>query len=214
MQIVHYPHPVLRQKSTEVQRIDDDLRKTVAGMFELMYAARGVGLAANQVGLPFRFFVANFHGDPSEKEHEFVFINPVITNRSGTDTDEEGCLSLPGLYADVRRADEVTIEAYDLEGLGYRLTLEEMPARIVQHELDHLDGVMFIDRVADSIKREIDSKVGAFVDRHAAAQKAGELPSDTELQKQVKQLLAVGKVPAPGPLVLPKTTEKKSEKNA
>lgn len=212
MQIVHYPHPVLRQKSTEVQRIDDDLRKTIAAMFELMYAAKGVGLAANQVGLPFRFFVVNFDGDPNEKEHEFVFINPVITNRKGTDTDEEGCLSLPGLYADVRRANEVVIEAYDLDGLGYQLTLEGLPARIVQHELDHLDGVMFIDRVADSVKREIDSKVNSYVDRHIAAQKAGTLPSDADLQQQVKQLLAGGKIPTPGPVVLPTTTEKKSEK--
>ena len=209
MQIVHYPHPVLRQKSVEVQRIDDDLRKTIAAMFELMYAARGVGLAANQVGLPFRFFVANFVGDPKEKEHEFVFINPTSTNREGSEIDEEGCLSLPGLYADVRRADEVVIEAFDLEGLGYQLTLNELPARIVQHELDHLDGVLFIDRVADSIKREIDSKVSSFVDRHVAAQKEGKLPADAALQDQVKQLLSSKKVPTPGPIVLPQTVERK-----
>jgi peptide deformylase len=209
MQIVHYPHPVLRQKSVEVQRIDDDLRRTVAGMFELMYAARGVGLAANQVGLPFRFFVVNFSGDPEEKDDEFVFINPVITNRKGTQTDEEGCLSLPGLYADVRRADEVVIEAYDLEGLGYQLSLKEMPARIVQHELDHLDGVMFIDRVADSIRREIDPKVEGYVDRHKTAQREGKLALDPDLEKQVKQLMAAGKIPTPGPLVLPQTTERK-----
>lgn len=211
MQIVQYPHPVLRQKSVEVQRIDDDLRKTIAGMFELMYAARGVGLAANQVGLPFRFFVANFSGEKDEKEHEFVFINPQITNRKGSEVDEEGCLSLPGLYADVRRADEVVIEAYDLEGLGYQLTLTDLPARIVQHELDHLDGVMFIDRVADSVKRDIEPKVNAFVIKHGVAQKDGKLPGDADLQKQVKQLMSAGKVPTPGPLVMPERTEKKSE---
>lgn len=210
MQIVHYPHPVLRQKSADVLRIDDNLRQTIAGMFELMYAARGVGLAANQIGLPFRFFVVNFTGEREDKEDEFVFINPKITNRKGSAVDEEGCLSLPGLYADVRRADEVVIEAYDLEGLGYQLTLTEMPARIVQHELDHLDGVMFIDRVADSVKREIDDKVHAFSVKHATAQKDGRIPADAELQKQVKQLLAGGKVPTPGPVVLPEKTEKRA----
>ena len=109
MQIVQYGHPVLRWKAKPIQSINDEIRSAVREMFELMYSAKGIGLAANQVGLPFRFFVVNVTADPEQKDEEFVFLNPRIRRRKGAATGEEGCLSLPGLYANVERADEIVI---------------------------------------------------------------------------------------------------------
>ena len=129
MQIVQYGHPVLRWKSKPIQSIDEQLRSTVAEMFELMYSAKGIGLAANQVALPYRFFVVNVTADPAEKDEEFVFLNPRIRRRKGATSGEEGCLSLPGLYANVERADEVVIEAYDLSGEAFEMDLDELAAQ-------------------------------------------------------------------------------------
>ena len=96
MQIVHYPHPALRWKSSDINQINESLRSTIREMFELMYAANGIGLAANQVGLPLRFFIINLTGEAESTEEELVFINPEIRNRRGQEVGEEGCLSLPG----------------------------------------------------------------------------------------------------------------------
>ena len=98
LEIVLHPHPALRWKSKDVARIDAGLRVMVEQMFELMYASRGIGLAANQVGLPYRLFVINAAGDKDEKDQELVFINPQITRKNGSETDEEGCLSLPDVF--------------------------------------------------------------------------------------------------------------------
>ena len=106
LEIVNYPHPALRYSSRPVTQIDDELRATVRSMFELMYAAKGIGLAANQVALPFRFFILNLTADPEQKDQEQVFINPEIVKRHSAVEDEEGCLSLPGLYANVRARQE------------------------------------------------------------------------------------------------------------
>src|SRR5262245_46705061 len=111
-----YPHPALRYPSRPVTQIDDDLRATVQEMFELMYAAKGVGLAANQVGLPCRFFILNITADPDQKDKELVFINPEIIKRHSSIEDEEGCLSLPGVYSKVRRAKKIKVRAFDLQG--------------------------------------------------------------------------------------------------
>src|SRR5688572_9589561 len=116
MEIVHYPHPALSWKSAEITQIDDALRQTVRQMFDLMYEAKGIGLAANQVALPFRVFIANLTGEKAETEEEIVFINPQIVKRKGTAVGEEGCLSLPGVYADVKRSANVVVEAFDLDG--------------------------------------------------------------------------------------------------
>ena len=109
LRIVPYPHPALRYESRPVTRIDDELRATAREMFDLMYAARGIGLAANQVGLPFRFFVLNLTADPEQKDQERVFINPEIIKRHSSIEEEEGCLSFPGLYAKVRRARKIKV---------------------------------------------------------------------------------------------------------
>ncbi|HUQ71185.1 MAG TPA: peptide deformylase, partial [Planctomycetaceae bacterium] len=153
MEIVPYPHPALRWKSRPVREIDASLRKTVDEMFELMYAAKGIGLAANQVGLPYRLFVLNLAGEREAKDEELVFLNPEILKRKGTTEGEEGCLSFPGLYGDIKRAAEIIVEAFDLDGNVFEYDLDELASRAVQHESDHLDGVLFIDRMTDSVRK-------------------------------------------------------------
>ena len=116
LRIVHYPHPALRYKSRPVERIDDALRAQVREMFALMYEARGIGLAANQVALPYRFFILNLTADPEQADQELVFINPQIVKRHASLEEEEGCLSLPGLYASVHRAKRIQVRAFGLDG--------------------------------------------------------------------------------------------------
>src|SRR3954471_24383234 len=114
MKIVKYPHPALRHKSRPLTMIDNQVRLQAAQMLELMYEAKGLGLAANQVNWPFQLLVMNDLADPEEKEHERVLINPVIMERKGTQEGEEGCLSFPGLYQKERRAKTVIVQAYNL----------------------------------------------------------------------------------------------------
>ena len=116
LEIVPFPHPALRWKSKPVIKVDADLERVVAEMFDLMYAAKGIGLAANQVALPYRLFILNLAGDAAEKSEELVFINPRFLRRKGTVEGEEGCLSFPGLYAQVLRSSKVAIEAFNLKG--------------------------------------------------------------------------------------------------
>ncbi|MFN0198573.1 MAG: peptide deformylase [Planctomycetaceae bacterium] len=188
LEIVHYPHPALAWKSKSVKGISQQLRDHVRQMFELMYAARGIGLAANQVALPWRVFVVNLTCDPAQTEEEFVFINPEIVRRKGSEEDEEGCLSLPEVFGQVRRAENVVVEAYDLEGIPFQVTLTDMAARVVQHENDHLDGVLFIERMSEGPRRELDPKILDFEDRFRREQQAGKIPSDDEIRKRLKSL--------------------------
>ena len=182
--IVPHPHPALRTKSKPVQEINAALRKAVREMFELMYAHEGVGLAANQVARPWRLFVVNPTGEADQKDQEFVFVNPEVVRRTGSGTGEEGCLSLPDVFGDVRRADRVTIEAFDLRGNLFSLDLEELPARVILHEFDHLDGVMFPDRMTATERTKIAAKVADFEHEWKRGQKSGERPSDRELLKR------------------------------
>lgn len=186
MDIVHYPHPALRWKSLPVQEINADLRKTVARMFELMYEHNGIGLAANQVDWPSRVFVLNLTGEAEQKDEELVFINPVILKRRGTVEGEEGCLSFPGLYADVKRAAEVVVEAFDLDGNVFERTMTELGSRAVQHELDHLDGVLFIDRVAESTRRELAPVVADFETQFRRKQAEGLIAGDEVLKRSLR----------------------------
>lgn len=133
--------PVLRQRSTEIAAVDDELRATIASMFETMDAAKGVGLAANQVGLARRVAVIDADG------HRFAMINPVLVETEGRDTAEEGCLSIPDIYGDVTRPERVVLEALDAEGRPLRLEASGLTARAIQHEIDHLDGVLFLDHL-------------------------------------------------------------------
>jgi peptide deformylase len=146
--IRQYGDAVLRMKGREVQTYDDDLERLVERMTHLMHEAQGVGLAATQVGVLRRLFVFVDEGE------DRVLVNPVISERStATITEDEGCLSLQGVLVPVERAVEVTIEGTDLKGAALRFEFEEPTARIVQHELDHLDGVLIIDRTDDESRR-------------------------------------------------------------
>src|SRR6185369_16242003 len=138
--------------SKPLRRVDSELRKKIREMFELMYAARGIGLAANQVDVPLRFFIVNLEAKPEAGE-ELVFINPVLSRpRGGSEESEEGCLSLPGLYGQVVRPKQVRISAYSLAGEEIQLDATGLLARCVQHEFDHLDGVLFTDRMSSAAR--------------------------------------------------------------
>ncbi len=188
MEILPYPHPALRWKSKPILEINDDLRRVVAEMFELMYAAKGIGLAANQVGLPYRLFILNLSADPEVKDEEIVFINPDILKRKGSTEGEEGCLSFPGMYGQVKRAAKVDIEAFDLKGECFEYSLDELAARAVQHESDHLDGVLFIDRMTETARRELDPVIGDFETQFRRWQAEGRFGSDEVLKRELLSL--------------------------
>jgi len=159
VKVLSYPHPILKYKCKPLQKINQELRDIVAEMFDTMYAIGGVGLAANQVGLPFRLFIMNPTGNKEEgnkkEEKEYVFINPVILKKNGNVTDNEGCLSFPDIHADVVRSETIEVESISLAGEEQRFQWTDRPARIVQHELDHLNGICFVDRVAATAKMGI-----------------------------------------------------------
>ncbi|QDU81516.1 Peptide deformylase [Polystyrenella longa] len=188
LQVVEYPHPALRWKSKPVTRIDTHLKKIVERMFELMYEHKGVGLAANQVGLPYRVFVINPSGEPDNKEWEMVLINPEITSRKGSAEGEEGCLSVPEVYGDVSRSEEIVVDAFDLKGEGFELSLKEFPARVVQHEYDHIDGIMFFDKLTEASKKDVLPQVEQFVNYYRTGQEKGEIPSDDDINKRLKEI--------------------------
>ena len=134
--------PMLRQHSAEVKSVDDEIRRLVADLFETMDAARGVGLAANQVGVARRVAVVDADGD------RFVMIDPTIVETEGSSTAEEGCLSIPDIYGDVTRPERVVIEALDQDGTRSRKEATGLKARAIQHEIDHLDGILFLDHLS------------------------------------------------------------------
>jgi peptide deformylase len=181
LEIVNFPHPALRYSSRPVTEIDDGLRSTVRVMFDLMYAAKGIGLAANQVALPFRFFVLNLTADPDQSDKELVFINPEIVKRHSSVEDEEGCLSLPGLYAKVRRARKIRVRAYDLQGNLVEHEADELFSRAVQHETDHLAGKLFIDYLEPAVRHSVADKIRTFELAFRQAQSEGTIPPDDDL---------------------------------
>ena len=140
--------PVLRQHSADVKVVDDEVRRLVEDMLETMDAAKGIGLAANQVGVARRVAVVDVDGD------RFAMIDPRIVEAEGRATAEEGCLSIPDVYADVTRPDRVIIEALDADGNLYRKDASGLKARAIQHEVDHLDGILFLDHLS-LIKRQM-----------------------------------------------------------
>ncbi len=150
MEILAYPHKSLRQVCEPVVTVNAELREQISEMLALMYDGEGAGLAASQVGIPLRVLVMNVTGDPKKEEHEHVFINPVIKNRIGGRTAiEEGCLSLPGDFGKVIRFKRVKFQAYRPDGSIVDATWSGLNARVLQHEVDHLDGVLFIDRLKE-----------------------------------------------------------------
>ncbi|MEZ4379434.1 MAG: peptide deformylase [Gemmatimonadales bacterium] len=146
--VYYLGQPILRETAAPIEAIDDELRTLVDDMFETMDAALGVGLAANQIGVARRVAVID------TEEHRFVMINPRVTASSGKAAADEGCLSIPDAFAEVTRPESITLEALDIDGKPFTLELTGLSARAVQHEIDHLDGVLFIDHVSP-LKRQL-----------------------------------------------------------
>ncbi len=145
LRIIHYPDPVLRQAAEPLPGATDEVRRVAQRMLELMHEARGVGLAAPQVGLPWRLFVANPTGEPEDDQ---IFINPKLSSPSRENhTHDEGCLSLPNITGDITRPASITVDALDEQGKPFKLTSDDLPARVWQHEIDHLDGILILDRM-------------------------------------------------------------------
>ena len=178
MKIVQYPHPALRHKAEPVTAISKELHLQIGGMLELMYANEGLGLAAPQIALPYRVLVMNFSGDPEQKDQEHIAINPVIVEQKGAIDDREGCLSFPGLFSKVRRARTVKVQAYNLNGELYEMAAVDLPARVWQHEIDHLDGVLFIDKMGMLGRLNSRKALEEFIDDFNKAKEKGEFPKD------------------------------------
>lgn len=148
--ILEFPDPRLRTVAKPVETVDDALRRRIDDMFETMYEAPGIGLAATQVDFHERLIVIDVS---EEKNQPLVLINPEIVGREGKQVYQEGCLSVPGIYADVERADRIEVRALDRHGKGYELEADGLLAICIQHEIDHLDGKVFVDYLSP-FKRE------------------------------------------------------------
>ncbi|MDX1706463.1 peptide deformylase [Pseudidiomarina sp.] len=157
--ILEYPDQRLRTMAQPVAAVDDALRGTIDDMFETMYDANGVGLAATQVDVHQRLFIADCSEDQSEP---LVFINPEITEKSGEFANEEGCLSFPGVYAKVERASNIKVQAQDRNGETFTMNAEGLLAICIQHELDHLNGKLFVDYLSplkrDRIRKKLEKE--------------------------------------------------------
>ncbi|WP_437538506.1 peptide deformylase [Sorangium sp. So ce726] len=156
--ILHYPDPRLRQKAQPVGDITPEITKLIDDMAETMYAAPGVGLAATQIGEPHRVFLVDIAAD-NEPSNLLVFINPEIVRQEGQLTGPEGCLSFPGISEDIKRAERVTVRARGRDGATFEIAADGLLAVAIQHELDHLDGVLMIDRMGTLKKRIVQRKM-------------------------------------------------------
>jgi peptide deformylase len=153
--ILEYPHPTLRRVAEPVETVDDEVRKLVDDMAETMYAAPGVGLAAPQVGVSKRMFVIDIAAE-DEPSNLLALINPRFVSREGDVVWEEGCLSFPGVHEDVQRAEQVVVQALDRDGNPFEVEAEGLMAVALQHEYDHLEGVLIVDHVSYFKRRQID----------------------------------------------------------
>ena len=187
LRIIPYPHPTLRHKSKPVRRVDAELRGMIAEMFDLMYAAEGVGLAGNQVDLPLRLFIVNIQDDGEE---ERVFINPVLQRPKGNDEADEGCLSLPSLYAPVKRPKTIVCTSYNLQGEQITEELDGLLSRVVQHETDHLDGVLFIDRISETEKIAAQDALDTFEMNFDGMRDRGEVLDDEKIAERLASIEA------------------------
>ncbi|WP_448583365.1 peptide deformylase [Thermocrinis sp.] len=152
--VIRFPNPILKTPTLKVDVIDNDIKKLVEDMFETMYAEDGVGLAANQIGEPLRIMVIDTTPKKESPPIKLVLINPELLHAEGTIKYKEGCLSFPGLTVEVERYSRVKLKALDLQGEEKEYEFEGFPAIVFQHELDHLDGITFIDRV-NGLKRRL-----------------------------------------------------------
>ncbi|MEO1888973.1 MAG: peptide deformylase [Cycloclasticus sp.] len=156
LDILRFPDKRLRTKAVEISTVDDNLRMFVADMFETMYDAPGIGLAATQVSYHKRLMVIDVSDDNTEP---LCFINPVITHKEGVEVMQEGCLSVPGFYEDVERAESITVNALDKHGEPFELTTNDLLAVCIQHEIDHLDGKLFVDYLSPLKRNRIRKKL-------------------------------------------------------
>jgi peptide deformylase len=165
LEILEYPDPRLRTLAAPVEQVDDALRALIDDMFETMYDAPGIGLAASQVDVHKRFLVLDVS---EEKDQPLVLINPEILERQGEQVCQEGCLSVPGVYAEVSRAESIRVRALDRDGKSFELQADGLLAVCIQHEMDHLDGKLFVDHLS-MLKREMLKKKLAKIRRTTAA---------------------------------------------
>ena len=186
LKIINFPHPTLRRPSKPIKRVDAELKKLAAEMLDLMYEARGVGLAGNQVDLPLRIFVANPAGERGEGE-EWVVINPVLQRAKGAEASDEGCLSLPGVNGIVIRPKEIQLSGYDLAGNTIERKLEGFEARIALHENDHLDGILFFDRIAEQNRERLRGPLEDLELEFRSRQSIGEIAADDALLAAAEQ---------------------------
>jgi peptide deformylase len=143
LQIVYYPDPILLARAAPIVHVDDEVRRKAQEMVPLMALEKGIGLAAPQVGWGVRLLLAQ----PVAEKPVSVLVNPEITRKSGSEWGEEGCLSFPGIWGDVLRAKKVWVTALDLEGKRIEFEAEDLYARVLQHEIDHLDGILFVSKM-------------------------------------------------------------------
>lgn len=185
LEVIRYPHPTLRYKSKPIRRVDAKLKAVAAEMLELMYESEGVGLAANQVNLPLRMFVCNPTGQRGEGE-ELILINPLLQKPTGNESGQEGCLSLPGMYGQVKRPKKIRLNAFDLQGNEINRDVDGFLSRVLQHENDHLDGVMFFDRMSDEAQREVQGYLDDFEAEFQSRRRDGSMPSDDDIMAELR----------------------------
>jgi len=156
LEILEFPDPRLRTKAAPVTVVDDALRALIADMFETMYAAPGIGLAATQVDVHRRLLVADVTSDKSEPH---VLINPEILEKDGVTVSDEGCLSVPGYYEEVERAQHIRVRYLDRQGDPQEMEAEDLLAVCIQHEMDHLEGKLFVDYLSEAKRQRIRKKL-------------------------------------------------------
>ena len=164
--ILEFPDPRLRKKAAPVETVDDALRALIDDMFETMYAAPGIGLAATQVDVHKRLLVADVSADKSDPH---VLINPVITEKDGVTVTEEGCLSVPGYFEEVQRAEQIRVTFLDRNGDETEMQAEGLLAVCIQHEMDHLEGKLFVDYLSEAKRTRIRKKLDKERRRSAEA---------------------------------------------
>jgi peptide deformylase len=162
LQIVYYPDPILLKRAATVVTIDDELKKKATEMIPLMALEKGIGLAAPQVGWGVRLLVAQ----PDPENEAIVLINPEITKKSGSEWGEEGCLSFPGIYGDVLRAKKVWVKALGVDGKEMQIEADDLYARVLQHEIDHLDGILFVTKMRPADRSQNKKKLDELRRRH------------------------------------------------
>lgn len=177
LRILEYPDPRLRTKAQLVETVDDEIRKLAGDLLETMYAAPGIGLAATQVDVHKRLLVVDVSDDRSQP---FCLINPEIMEKDGVEVMEEGCLSVPGIYEKVERADHIKVRALNTDGESFEMEAEGLLAVCIQHEMDHLEGKLFVDYLSELKRQRIRKRLDKDR-RQKPAAVAGRMPATPRL---------------------------------